>query len=104
MFKILIADSVKSSIISDLKKKVILQFQYDWEVSRALDFSIGSSEVFERLYVDLSLNPFLYPIITKDIRVVIEAYLPYFLFYKIKNDTIYIFEKKDKMDLFNLDS
>ncbi len=100
MFKILISEAISSKITEEFIINKIAKYQYTWEVSSALDSIISLNEIFGQLNSNLSINPYQYPEIEKGVRLIIETYLPYFLFYKIKDDCVFIFDIKDKMELF----
>lgn len=90
MYKILISDKVLSSLTQDIITQV-QNLRMDFYSPSTIEIlKIRTIETFEDLLEMLQVNPYYYPEYKGNIRIIIELYIPYLIFYEIHGNEVYI--------------
>jgi len=100
MLKINIANAVKDVLLDNLIKNINVNANFAWEKLENENFTDGQYETMQNIFISLKNNPYCYPPFKDDVRMIIESYLPFVLFYIIKNNEVFIIDIKHKTELF----
>jgi hypothetical protein len=99
VFKVQIAEHVKETILSELINRI--KYNNRSEQAQAEHFADNINNTIQNIFLSLKTNPYYYPEFIAGVRIVIEIYLPFRLFYKIVDDVVLVVDCKRKEELLN---
>jgi len=103
MFKVNFSSAVSEYFINRIKTDPNTNLPLNLDDASVNESVNSTIESMQNVIGNLSENPYFYPLLIDNVRIVIEVYLPVVLLYTIIDQEVFLIEHKTKMEVLQLD-